>query len=425
MTNYSSGNTDTAELTSTADRDGGNHKVNTANLFERWLARMLLSAIGNPPIGLAFGNGVTLKATERPGPLLIIRDLATLLKLLFNPEYNFGELYTQGRIEVDGNLVELLCLVFRALYFRDRPQSTGLVSGLLRKLGSGDTFTTARRNIHHHYDIGNRFYEKWLDQEMQYTCAYFAEPDYTLEQAQIAKMHHVCRKLMLRPGLSVVEAGCGWGGLARFMAREYGVNVKAYNISREQIDYARQRATREDLQDTVEYIEDDYRNIRGKFDRFVSVGMLEHVGIENYRELGRVIDRCLNETGTGLIHSIGFNHPDYLNPWIEKRIFPGACPPSISQMMDIFEPRNFSILDIENLRLHYATTLEEWLLRFNRNVDQIQAEFDEEFIRAWRLYLSGSMSAFLTGSMQLFQVVFSRPNNNNLPWSRSHLYKDS
>jgi cyclopropane-fatty-acyl-phospholipid synthase len=153
--------------------------------------------------------------------------------------------------------------------------------------------------------------------------------------------------------------------------------------------------------------------------------MLEHVGVDNYKELGGVINSCLKEAGRGLIHSIGFNRPGYLNPWIEKRIFPGACPPSISQMMAVFEPLSFSVQDIENLRLHYARTLEHWLQRFNNNIDPIRREFDEEFIRTWRLYLSGSITAFLTGNMQLFQVIFTRAHNNALPMTRSYLYMDT
>jgi cyclopropane-fatty-acyl-phospholipid synthase len=174
----------------------------------------------------------------------------------------------------------------------------------------------------------------------------------------------------------------------------------------------------------VEYIEDDYRNIKGVYDVFVSIGMLEHVGIDQYQELSDVIDRCLKPQGIGLIHSIGRNQPSLLNEWIATRIFPGARPPSISQMMTIFEPKEFSILDIENLRLHYAKTLEHWLARFDQNADQFRKTYDEEFIRAWRLYLAGSIAAFTSGTMQLFQVVFTRPHNNNLPWSRAHLYKD-
>jgi cyclopropane-fatty-acyl-phospholipid synthase len=173
----------------------------------------------------------------------------------------------------------------------------------------------------------------------------------------------------------------------------------------------------------VEFIEDDYRNISGEFDAFVSVGMLEHVGVENFRELGTVIDRSLNNTGRGLIHSIGRDQPGLMNAWIEKRIFPGACPPSLSQMTDIFEPSRFSILDVENLRLHYARTLEHWLARYDAVADRVAEMFDHTFVRAWRLYLAGSIAAFAAGELQLYQVAFTRQGNNDIPWTRQHLYR--
>jgi cyclopropane-fatty-acyl-phospholipid synthase len=206
------------------------------------------------------------------------------------------------------------------------------------------------------------------------------------------------------------------------MAKHYGVKVKAYNISKEQVAYARQCAEEQGLSDRVEYVLDDYRNINGEFDVFVSVGMLEHVGKLDYPVLGEVIDRCLRPEGRGLIHAIGRIRPGPMNAWIERRIFPGAYPPSLKEMMDIFEPRRLSVLDVENLRLHYAKTLEFWLYRFEKHTDEIRAMMDEEFVKAWRLYLAGSIAAFNAGELQLYQVVFARDINNNLPWSRAHLY---
>jgi cyclopropane-fatty-acyl-phospholipid synthase len=244
----------------------------------------------------------------------------------------------------------------------------------------------------------------------------------SLEAGQRAKMHHVCRKLCLEPGQEVFEAGCGWGGLALFMAREYGVRVKAYNISHEQIVFARERAREVGLQDQVEYIEDDYRNIDGRCDVFVSIGMLEHVGVGHYHELGGVIDRVLKPGGSGLIHSIGRNRPQRMNSWIEARIFPGAYPPTLSEMAPIFEAGNFAIQDVENLRLHYAETLRHWRDRFETHHAEVEELYDPYFVRAWRLYLSGSIAAFTCGALQLFQVRFNRAGGNNLPRSRAHLY---
>jgi cyclopropane-fatty-acyl-phospholipid synthase len=235
-------------------------------------------------------------------------------------------------------------------------------------------------------------------------------------------MNHVARKLRLTPGQTVFEAGCGWGALALHLAQHYGAKVRAYNISREQLAYARERARTQRLEDRVEFVEDDYRNIRGTCDRFVSVGMLEHVGPEHYRQLGRVICDCLAPDGAGLIHTIGRNQPAPNNPWTERRIFPGSLPPSLSEITRIFEPYDFSVLDVENLRLHYARTCSDWLERFTRAEPTVERMFDRRFVRMWRLYLAGSVAAFSTGGLQLFQVVFAPGASNDVPWTREHLY---
>ena len=198
--------------------------------------------------------------------------------------------------------------------------------------------------------------------------------------------------------------------------------MRAFNISHEQIVFGREQAKREGLNDRVEFIEDDYRNITGMYDCFMSVGMLEHVGPDHYRDLGAVIDRSLPAHGRGLLHTIGRTRPARLNAWIEKHIFPGGCPPTLGQMMDIFEPYCFSVLDVENLRLHYEKTAAQWLERFERQVDEIARMFDERFVRAWRLYLAGTTVAFRTSLLQLFQVTFARDRFNGIPWTRAHVY---
>jgi len=393
--------------------------------IEKWLIRKQMALLGNPPITIVLWNGIKVSPTGgKSVGTVIIRDRKTFLKLFIHPELHFGDAYSEGTLEVEGDLTALLETIARS---QSKASENGLLNKNLMKIISKpklNSLAGSKDNIHHHYDIGNEFYRLWLDEKMLYTCAYFSAPSATLEEAQIAKMDHVCKKLRLSPGDTVAEAGCGWGVLALHMARHYGVRVKAYNISHEQVLYARERAKTEGLDDRVEYIEDDYRNISGRFDAFVSVGMLEHVGPDNYRELGKVIQRSLREDGRGLIHSIGRNRAKPINPWIERRIFPGAYMPTLREMMEIFEVSGFSILDVENLRLHYAKTLGCWLERFERVHEQIVNMFDQKFIRSWRLYLAGSAAAFTTGDLQLFQVVFTHPTNNDLPWSRDHLYID-
>jgi cyclopropane-fatty-acyl-phospholipid synthase len=391
--------------------------------FSFWLLKKLHEYCGNPPVEMKLWNGAYVRSGAQPSIAKIrINTLPSLLRLVIHADLYFGEDYMKGNIEVEGDLEEMLVAIYTHKHRNNHQTVAERVGYLIQKLRTNNSLSHARDNIHHHYDLGNDFYRLWLDTEaMQYTCAYYASPEFTLEQAQVAKLDHVCRKLQLKPGDTVVEAGCGWGGLARHIARHYGAKVKAYNISHEQVKYARERAEEEGLSDLVEYIEDDYRNINEQFDVFVSIGMLEHVGIENYNALGDVIDRCLKPDGLGLIHTIGRNQASLMNAWIEKRIFPSANPPSLRQMMDIFEPK-FSVLDVENLRLHYAFTLRDWLERFENNKDKVSDMFDEEFIRAWRLYLAGSAAAFESGQLQLFQVVFARDLNNQIPRTREHLY---
>ena len=393
--------------------------------FDKWLVGKIQEYISDAPVSFVlWGKEEIRPANIRPAAKIHIHSRSAIFQLLLNPEFYFGDLYCVKRIEVEGDLAVLLHHIFRAMRNGGKPWVTRFHAAIRHLRKAHNSLSKSRQNIHHHYDIGNDFYKLWLDRDaMQYTCAYFPDPGMSLEDAQAAKMRHVCRKLRLQPGQTVVEAGCGWGGLALFMAKEYGVKVRAYNISREQVAYARNRAAQQGMSDRVEYIEDDYRNITGVYDVFVSVGMLEHVGLENYEYLGEVIDRCLGENGSGLIHTVGRNEPGLMNSWLDARIFPGARPPSISQIMTILEPRSFSVLDIENLRLHYARTLEHWLMRFDDHREQIQQAYDEIFIRAWRLYLAGCTGAFTSGNLQLFQILFTRPNNNELTWSRSHLYQ--
>jgi cyclopropane-fatty-acyl-phospholipid synthase len=391
--------------------------------LERFLARQILAFIGDAPITIVLWNGQEIRADDkRPVARMQIRDRGALWKLCLNPELHFGDLYSVGRVQIEGDFLRCLEAAYTGAVDSKTLRWVKPIRRFINR-PRRNTLTGSLEHISHHYDLGNDFYRLWLDSEaMQYTCAYYPEPTMTLDQAQRAKMDHVCRKLQLKPGDRVVEAGCGWGGLARHMAKHYGVNVRSYNISREQIRYAREQAKLQGLDGHVEYIEDDYRNITGTYDAFVSVGMLEHVGRDNFRTLGLVANKCLTDKGRGLIHSIGRNSPDLMNAWIERRIFPGAYPPSLREMMEIFEPYRLSVLDVENIRLHYAKTLTHWWERFEQHAHEIEKTYDRSFVRAWRLYLVGSVAAFTTGALQLFQVVFTRERNNDIPFSRKHLY---
>jgi cyclopropane-fatty-acyl-phospholipid synthase len=392
--------------------------------LDRWLVSLVRKGLGPLPARMVLWDGSVWPLDAEPDRAvadLVMRDRRALFGLVRHPSLSFGESYMTGGLEVKGDLLAFLEAVYRRWEhtpYAARPRK-------VLRLGPGNTVRAARENVHHHYDLGNEFYRLWLDRELLYTCAYYPSPSATLEEAQVAKMEQVCRKLRLRPGERVLEAGCGWGSLALYMARTRGVRVRACNVSTEQIRYARERARAEGLGDRVEFVQDDYRNMAGVYDVFVSVGMLEHVGPAHYGALGALIDRCLGpERGRGLLHFIGRDRPGELNPWIRKRIFPGAYPPVLREVLgSILEPFRFSVTDVENLRGHYARTLGHWRERFEAAAARVGAMFDETFVRTWRLYLVGSQASFTTGYLQLFQLTFSRSGDNDVAWTRADLYR--
>jgi cyclopropane-fatty-acyl-phospholipid synthase len=372
-------------------------------------------------LALVLGDTEDLPGTG--GPIIgTVRfaDRTTIARLAWDPEAGFGDAFSTGRIVVEGDLIASLECIYLAV-----PETPPLFTRLRAKWLDGlqaNTASGSRTNIQRHYDLSNDFYRLWLDERMLYTCAYFPTPEVSLEAAQEAKLEMICRKLQLQPGETVVETGCGWGALAIYMAQRHGARVKAFNISREQIVYAREWAKREGVVGSVEFIEDDYRNVTQRFDVFCSVGMLEHVGLDHYRDLGRVITRTIGDTGRGFLHFIGRNRVRPLNTWIRKRIFPGAYPPTLRESLGVLEPDGFSVLDVENLRLHYAKTLEHWLGRFESSFDEVARMRGLEFARAWRLYLAGSVAAFRVGNLQLFQVLFAGKRSQFVPWTRERLY---
>ncbi len=393
------------------------------NQFDRVAANWICAFIGYPRIAIRlwngteyyFGDGVPVGAME-------FHTRSALLNLLFSLRVGFGEGYSKGKIDIHGDILEIFNEFSWAFARRgQRSYYLGKLHTLISAIRR-NTPVRSKDNVHHHYDLGNEFYRLWLDQNMVYTCAYYEKPGLTLTEAQVAKLDHVCRKLQLQPGQEVIEAGCGWGALSMHMAERYGVNVKAYNISTEQVSYARAEASARGLADRVEFIEADYRKISQRCDVFVSVGMLEHVGLKSYRELGDIVNSCLKPDGLGLIHSIGRSHSVPSDPWITKRIFPGGYVPTLGEITKIFEPHKFSVLDVENLRLHYARTCKEWLENFEAVSDRVREMYNDEFVRAWRLYLAGSSTAFQSGTLQLYQIVFAPGGNNDVPWSREYQY---
>lgn len=389
--------------------------------WERSLLPWLLHRVGDPVVTLELWDGTAACTTSRSIGRIRLNSPSALRRLLLSPDVGFGEAYMEGELSVTGDLIEVLTEVNLGLGRRTaiRPHVSWH-----QKLWNqmAHTFSRSLANVVHHYDLGNHFYQLWLDPQLVYTCAYYVTPQMSLTEAQTAKLDYVCRKLRLQPGERVAEAGCGWGALALHMARHYGVTVDAWNLSREQIAYARDRAQREGLSDRVTFHQDDYRHMTGQFDAVVSIGMLEHVGVERYAGFSQLLHQILAPHGRGLIHSIGRNWARPLDRWTTKYIFPGAAPGSLRQMQDLFETGAFCVHDVENLRLHYARTCADWLANFEQAATRVQDLLGEKFVRMWRLYLAASSAAFLSGDLQLFQIVFARSTNNELPITRGDWY---
>jgi len=379
---------------------------------------------------ILFPDGTEYRyGSDEPDFIIHFKTERALSETISRASLGFGESYMAQEIDVRGDLQDVSLLGFRVLDGHLKPTLLETIKFLISYLSRRNTLSGSRKNISAHYDLGNDFYSLWLDRQMQYTCAYFHNPSDSIDRAQLQKMDLVCRKLRLQPGETVVEAGCGWGGLGLHMASHYGVKVRSYNISKEQIAYARENQIRAGIgTDRLEYIEDDYRNIPGpgqKYDKFVSVGMLEHVGIENYKQLYNIISGVVKNKGLALVHSISRIAPIKSDPWLEKYIFPGCYIPSLAEMVTPVEnlKRPLHIVDVENLRYHYALTLDHWYRRFETHSDLITSKYGEAFTRMFRLYLRASAAGFRGGGILLHQLLLSNGYDDKAPLTRQHFYE--
>ncbi len=367
-----------------------------------------------------------LPPEERPAPVrLVIDDPGLLRRLPWHPALAFGEGYMDGTVRFEeGSLRDFLALfMLNAAAAGDRPLSRakGGVDRLIRRLHQNNPIPRAARNVAHHYDLSPRLYELFLDADRQYSCAYFPTGSETLEQAQAAKKRHIAAKLLLRPGMRVLDIGCGWGGTALYLAREFGVSVTGITLSERQLEAARGRARAEGLDDRVRFELTDYREAGGTFDRIVSVGMFEHVGVRFYRAYFRAVRSLLAPDGVALLHTIGRSDPPGdTNPWLRKYIFPGGYCPALSEIMAAVERERLTATDVEVLRLHYARTLALWHQRFQANRAEIAAMLDERFCRMWEFYLIGSEMAFRHEDQVVFQIQLAR-DKAAVPDSRDYI----
>jgi cyclopropane-fatty-acyl-phospholipid synthase len=361
---------------------------------------------------LVDGDGETTRLGE-PGhdPVLTIRimDRATMRRLSLNAELAFGEAYMDGTMRVEnGTIRDVIGLIFDNMADGPAIPLTRLTKPfrpLVRRIRQYNPAARAQRNVAHHYDLSRRLYELFLDEDEQYSCAYFPNPGMSLEDAQEAKKRHIAAKLLLKPGMRVLDIGCGWGGLALTLARTAGVDVTGLTLSREQLAVATERAGALGLADRVRFVLRDYRAETGVYDRIVSVGMFEHVGVNHYGTFFRAVKRLLAPDGVALLHSIGrLDGPGRTNPWIQKYIFPGGYAPALSEVMPAVERSGLLTTDVEILRMHYALTLERWQERFIANREEVARLYDERFCRMWEFYLAGAEMDFRYLNQMVFQI---------------------
>jgi len=394
-------------------------------LFRRFIAAIIKTG----SLEIETASGARFCAGDGTGKPVRLRfaDRAAQSALMRNPALHFGELFMDERMTIEeGTIYDALAIICRNIDHLERLwwlQALTSLRGRLRHIFRTNGSARARRNVAHHYDLDRRLYTLFLDSDLQYSCGYFEHADATLDEAQLAKKRHIAAKLMIDKGDRVLDIGCGWGGLALYLARICGARVTGITLSREQLAFARDRALEASQASAIEFRLQDYREIDERFDKIVSVGMFEHVGPEFYDSYFHQVARLLNPNGVGLIHTIGTSCAQYEpDPWITKYIFPGGYIPALSTIMPSIERAGLYVTDIEVLRLHYAETLRRWRERFLARRMEAAALYDERFCRMWEYYLAGSECTFRYAGEVVFQIQVSK-KVDALPVTRDYMLR--
>ncbi len=391
-----------------------------SHMMKAFIKKGTLTIIDHQGVSHKFGGVV-----DGPDVKLQISDPSLYRKLVFNPELHAGEAYMDERLSfIEGSTLR----EFLQLFSINRGNVTSYpiqkairsVMMKFRKRQQANPKGKAQQNVAHHYDLGNDFYKLFLDKNMLYSCAYFINDNESLEQAQRNKLRLLAAKLNLKPGQKVLDIGCGWGDLALYIAKMADVEVLGVTLSKEQQALASKRAEDEGLADRVRFELRDYRDVDEQFDRIVSVGMFEHVGVHHYDEFFKKINNLMPDDGVALIHSIGhMSPPGMASSWLRKYIFPGAYSPSLSEVFSVVEQNNLWVTDLEFLRLHYANTLAHWEKRFQENRAEVEEMFDAKFARMWEFYLISAEMMFRTGAQLVFHMQLSR-NRDAVPLVRDY-----
>lgn len=394
-----------------------------------WLLGSLLRQIvrlGSLTIIDPAGEAHTIGHGE-PSVMVRISSWRTARRIAFNPDLALGEAFMDGTLRVErGDILDLIDLCLRNLALQDGHWIQRIrrrARYAMRRIAQHNPVAVARANVAHHYDLSDSLYELFLDADRQYSCAYFRTPDDPLEVAQDQKKRHIAGKLILRAGQTVLDIGCGWGGLALYLAEHAGVDVTGITLSTQQHDYAAERAAASKARERVRFQLQDFRHATATYDRIVSVGMFEHVGVGHYREYFQKIASLLTDDGVALVHTIGSaDGPGAAHPWIERYIFPGGYTPALSEILPIIEKAGLYVTDIEVLRLHYAETLKAWRQRFIANRHKLEPVYDDRFCRMWEFYLAGCEAAFRRSGLVVFQIQLAK-RIDAVPITRDYLMR--
>jgi cyclopropane-fatty-acyl-phospholipid synthase len=389
-----------------------------------WLLRLALAHVTRGNLRVTTAGGATLSFGDGSGPPVAVRftSAGAQRRVLLNPDLRLGEAYMDGTFVVDrGSIADFVDLAGNRPVLPWWALPVAGLHYLWRRISQLNWRSRSRRNVAHHYDLDGRLYSLFLDSDRQYSCAYFETPEESLDDAQLAKKRHLAAKLLIDAGHRLLDIGCGWGGLALYAAQVCGAKVTGITLSQEQLAVARQRAKERQLDRAVAFDSLDYRDISGIFDRIVSVGMFEHVGVGFYDAFFAKCAKILSDNGVMVLHAIGRSGgPGYTNAWIAKYIFPGGYIPALSEVLPAVERAGLLVTDIEILRLHYAHTLRAWRERFLAHRETVGKLYDERFVRMWEFYLAASEMAFAKQNMMVMQLQLTK-RQGNVPITRDYI----
>lgn len=383
----------------------------------------LLKNISADSFTVTFWDGTTKKFGDgEPKFKITFNKPISKKSILEDASLAFGEAYMNGDIDFEGSVQEIIESIYRNK--KSFLHNHKLLNKLFKSVGT--SIKDQKKDISHHYDIGNDFYSLWLDKNLNYSCGYFKNEDDSLDQAQENKVEYILKKLNLKAGQTLLDIGCGWGNLILKAAKLYNVHALGITLSKEQYSSVQEKIKENHLEDLVEVEYLDYRELpklNRKFDRIVSVGMLEHVGHANIPMYMDTVEKILKDHGVFLLHCITGLFESECNKWITRYIFPGGYIPSVREIVSSFPELDFHLVDAESLRLHYCKTLEHWASNFETHLDEVKQNFDDKFIRMWRLYLNSCAASFHYGVVDIHQFIITKDLNNELPMTRNYLYK--